>query len=155
VPPGVDKQIRQVTEATAEIAEQTGSTPTDEQLAEKLQISVERLYSIFESARAKHFISIDHPADETVPMSSILPANGTMTPHEHLERSELVDRLADAIQQLDQRQRQIILLYYKQQLTMKQIAEVFEITEPRVSQLHASALMNLSARLGRQNDAKR
>lgn len=155
VPPGVDKQIRQATQASIEITERTGSSPTDEQLAEKLHISVEKLHSIFESARAKHFVSIDHPGEEAAPMGNLLPAGNTMTPHEHLERSELVERLADAIQQLDQRQRQIILLYYKQQLTMKQIAEVFEITEPRVSQLHASALMNLSAQLGRYNDAKR
>jgi len=154
VPAGVDKQIRLATQASVEISERTGSAPTDDQLAEKLQISVERLYDIFESARAKHFISIDHPEDDAIPMGNMLPARNTMTPHEHLEKSELIDRLTDAIQQLDQRQRQIILLYYKQQLTMKQIAEVFEITEPRVSQLHASALMNLSARLGRSNDAK-
>jgi len=155
VPPGVDKQIGQATKAHIEITEQTGSTPTDEQLAEKLHISVDKLHNIFESARAKHFISIDRPADETVPMGNLVPASGALTPHQHLEKSELVERLAKAIQQLDQRQRQIILLYYKQQLTMKQIAEVFEITEPRVSQLHASALMNLSAQLGRQNDGER
>ncbi len=152
VPAGVDKQIRQATQASLEMVEQTGSTPTDEQLAQKLQISVEKLNDVFESARAKHFISIDCPSDDSIPLGNLLSASDTMTPHEHLERSELVEKLAEAIQQLDQRQRQIIVLYYKQQLTMKQIAEIFNITEPRVSQLHASALLHLSAQLGSRKD---
>ena len=66
-----------------------------------------------------------------------------------LEKAELIDKLTDAIRQLPDKQRQIILLYYQQELTMKQIAEVFEITESRVSQLHAAALFNLSIRLRR------
>ena len=44
------------------------------------------------------------------------------------------------------------MLYYQQHLTMKQIAEVFKITEPRVSQLHAAALFNLSAKLRQYDD---
>ena len=61
---------------------------------------------------------------------------------------------ADAIQELDERRVQIIVLYYHEHLTMKQIAEVLEITESRVSQLHASALFNLSARLEQWKDAQ-
>jgi RNA polymerase sigma factor for flagellar operon FliA len=60
---------------------------------------------------------------------------------------------AQAIQQLDQRQRQLILLYYQQHLTMKQIAELFCVTEPRVSQLHATALFNLSVKLRQWDDS--
>ena len=64
-----------------------------------------------------------------------------------MERAELVEQLTEAIQQLNERQRQIIVLYYQQELTMKQIAEVFGLTEPRVSQLHAKALFSLSVKM--------
>ena len=56
------------------------------------------------------------------------------------------------MEELDERRLQILILYYQQHLTMKQIAEVLDITESRVSQLHASALFSLSARLEQWND---
>lgn len=152
VPANVDKQIRQALQAGMEITEQTGLTPTDVQLAEKLQIPIDKLYEIFESARAKHFISIDDSPKDAPAMGEFLAAAKTRTPHEQVEKTELVNELAEAITQLDPRQRQIVVLYYQQQLTMKQIAEVFGITEPRVSQLHASALFNLSLKLRQWKD---
>ena len=59
----------------------------------------------------------------------------------------VVQSQSQDIQKLTENQRQVILLYYQQHLTMKQIAEVLEITESRVSQVHSSALFNLSVKL--------
>ncbi len=154
VPANIDKKIRQTLQASLEITEQTGLTPTDHQLAEKLDIPIDELYEIFECARAKHFLSIDDSQEDSPPLVELLPAPNTATPHEHVEKRELINELAEAITQLNQRQRQIILLYYQQQLTMKQIAKVFNITEPRVSQLHASALFSLALKLRQWRDGR-
>ena len=154
VPANVDKQIKRALQISMEIAEQTGTAPSDEELAQRLDISVDELYDIYESARAKHFISMDDSGEQMPALSSLLPATEASSPDEHIEQSELVDKLAEAIQQLEQRQRRIILLYYQQQLTMKQIAEIFEITEPRVSQIHAGALFNLAVKLGQWKDGR-
>jgi RNA polymerase sigma factor for flagellar operon FliA len=83
-----------------------------------------------------------------------LAATHTNAPDEQIERAELIDKLAEEIQQLSKKQRQLILLYYQQHLTMKQIAEIFEITESRVSQMHASVIFNLSVKLRRWNDGR-
>jgi RNA polymerase sigma factor for flagellar operon FliA len=83
-----------------------------------------------------------------------LTAANPVSPEEKIEREELINKLAEAIRQLSERQRQVILLYYHQQLTMKQIAEILEITESRVSQLHASALFNLSVKLRQWKDGR-
>jgi RNA polymerase sigma factor for flagellar operon FliA len=147
IPPTVDKQIRRATQVSLEITNHTGITPTDEELAEKLQITVDELYQVFENARAKFFVSIDSSTENSPPLGSSLATDDTTAPDQQFEQAELVDKLTKAIRQLNERQRQVILLYYQQQLTMKQIAEVFNITEPRVSQLHASALFNLSVKL--------
>jgi RNA polymerase sigma factor for flagellar operon FliA len=88
------------------------------------------------------------------PLGSLLAASNTTTPDEQAERTELTDKLTEAIQQLSQKQKQIIILYYQQHLTMKQIADVFEITESRVSQLHASAIFNLSVKLRQWKDGR-
>jgi RNA polymerase sigma factor for flagellar operon FliA len=85
-------------------------------------------------------------------LSNLLTAKNPAAPEEKVEREELIDKLAEAIRQLSERQRQVIVLYYRQQLTMKQIAEILEITESRVSQLHASSLFNLSVKLRQWED---
>ncbi|MFC1676876.1 sigma-70 family RNA polymerase sigma factor [Planctomycetota bacterium] len=147
VPANIDKQIRETIQVTAEITEKTGSAPSDEELAEKLNITIEKLYKTFQNARAKNFLSIDNSTEDSHALSNFLASAKTTTPDQQLERRELVGKLTKAIQQLSERQRQVILLYYQQELTMKQIAEVFKITEPRVSQLHANAIFNLSLKL--------
>ena len=154
VPANLNKQIRTALQMAQKITEQTGTAPTDAQLAEKLGITVDKLYETLESARAQHFVSIDALGESTPALSELLMTSGTTTPAQKIERAELIDKLAEAIQQLPKRQKQIILLYYQQNLTMKQIAEVFEITEPRISQLHASALFNLSLKLRQWKDGR-
>lgn len=154
VPSNLNRQIQDALQLSRKITEQTGTAPTDEELAEKLGVAVDELYKTFESARAQHFISLDGFGEDMPPLASLLAAANTLTPDEQVERAELIDKLAEAIQQLSTRQRQIILLYYQQHLTMKQIAEVFEVTESRVSQLHASALFNLSVKLRQWKDGR-
>lgn len=147
LPANVEKQIKEASQTSLEITNQTGKVPTEEELADKLQITVEKLYQTLENARTRNFVSIDSSSDDLSPLSASLVAPDTLLPDKQLERSELVKKLTEAIQQLNERQRQIIILYYHKELTMKQIAKVFDITEPRVSQLHASALFNLSIKM--------
>ena len=154
LPANLSRQIREALELSKEIIERTGAAPTDAELAEKLGITIDELYEIFKNARAQHFISIDGFGPDKPALSNSLAAVHTVKPDEQIEQAELVDKLAEAIQQLPQRQRQIILLYYQQHLTMKQIAEVFKITESRVSQLHAGTLFALSVKLRRWNDGR-
>ncbi|GAG33054.1 unnamed protein product, partial [marine sediment metagenome] len=145
---------RKAMQLSLEITEQTGSAPSDDELAEKLEITIDKLYETFGNARAKHFVSIDSFKDGSFTVSSSLPPTNTATPAQQIERTELKHKLTEAIQQLDERQRQVILLYYQRQLTMKQIAKVFNITEPRVSQLHATAIFNLSVKLRQWKDGR-
>jgi RNA polymerase sigma factor for flagellar operon FliA len=146
MPAHVNKQIREATQLRIDLTEQRGVSPTDEELAQKLQITVDKLYQTFNHARAKHFLSFDRSFEDES-LSGFLMADDTPEPSQRMEQAELVEQLTEAVQQLDERQRQIIVLYYQQELTMKQIAEVFGLTEPRVSQLHAKAIFNLSVKL--------
>jgi RNA polymerase sigma factor for flagellar operon FliA len=152
VPANLNKQIRSAMQMARKITEQTGNAPADDELAEKLGVTVDKLYETLESARARHFVSIDAFEEDVPALGGLLTAAGTATPEQQIERGELIEKLTEAIRQLTKRQQQIILLYYQQHLTMKQIAEVFEISEPRVSQLHASALFNLSVKLREWKD---
>lgn len=152
LPASLNKQIRNAVELSQQITQQTGCTPTDEELAERLGLTVDEVYGLFENARARHFVSIDGFADQEPALADFVAVAETATPDQQLEKVELVEKLHQAIQQLDKKRREIVLLYYQQHLTMKQIATLLDITESRVSQLHASALFNLSARLGQWKD---
>jgi len=147
VPTNLSKRIRNAQKLSQKITEQTGSAPSDNELAEKLDITVNELYEMFENARSQHFVSLDSSDEDTPALGNLLVAGKISSPDEQIERTELIDKLAEAIQHLTERQRSVILLYYQQHLTMKQIADVLEITESRVSQVHASALFNLSVKL--------
>lgn len=154
VPANLSKRIRDAQELSRKITEQRGTVPADTELAEKLGITIEELYETFEIARAQSFISLDGFGDDCPALGNLLAAGHTSDPNLKIERAELIEKLAEAIQNLSERQRQVVLLYYQQQLTMKQIAEILEITESRVSQLHAAALFNLSVKLRQWKDGR-
>jgi RNA polymerase sigma factor for flagellar operon FliA len=151
-PANLSKRVRDAQSLSQKIAEKTGTTPTDEELAEELGITPDELSELFENARARHFISLDGFDEDSPALGNLLTADRAYTPDKQIEQKELINKLAEAIQQLPQKHRQIVLLYYQRHLTMKQIAELFEVTESRVSQLHASALFNLSVKLKQWND---
>ena len=147
VPSNLSRRIRDAQQVSQSIAHEKGSAPDDYELAEELGITVTELHEMFDNARAQHFISLDGYGDDIPGLGNVLPADRNSSPDEQVERAELIEKLAEGIQKLTENQRQVILLYYQQHLTMKQIAEVLEITESRVSQVHSSALFNLSVKL--------
>lgn len=146
-PPALVRQFEQAQDLSARMLEESGNQPTDEELAERMEIPLDKLYQMFETVRARHFLSIHGLDDEAPALGDCLAAEDIEEPSSRIEREELIEHLALAIQDLPKKQRRIVVLYYHKELTMKQIAEVLEITESRVSQLHAAALFSLSSAL--------
>ncbi len=154
VPPNLNKRIQETARITRRITNEKGSPPTDSEIAKAMDISLNRLYETMKGARAQHFISIHNLEEDKPALGSVLAAADTTMPEDKIQQAELVDHLAKAIRTLTERQRQIILLYYQKNMNMKQIAKVFDITEPRVSQLHARALFNLLVKLKEYKDVE-
>ncbi|MBE0534099.1 MAG: FliA/WhiG family RNA polymerase sigma factor [Phycisphaerae bacterium] len=153
-PPQLKRQFDQAQEIVRQTAEHTGRTPSDEELAAQLDMPVAKMYRMFENARARNFLSIHALSDEAPSLADALTASGEPRPEEGLDRRELLQQLTRAIADLPKRQRQIIILYYGKELTMKQIAEVLHVTESRISQLHAAAVFRLSAKLKTFSDSE-
>jgi RNA polymerase sigma factor FliA len=145
-PARLKKQLDRAQALVREAIEQTGRPPSDEELAAAMDLRPRQLYRLFEQARARHFLSL-HGLDEETPALGAALAAPTHPPAGQVEQQELRTALAAAIGGLPDRQRQIVLLYYTRELTMRQIAAVLGVTESRVSQLHAAALFSLSVRL--------
>lgn len=147
VPASIYGQIRAIRRVYEALASEKGSPPSDEELAARAGIDVAQLYRTLQEARKQNFLSI-HGLDEEHPvLGDILPPDRSPSPEAQVERREVLDALAEAIRQLPERDRLVLLLYYERDLTMKEAAQVLGITESRVSQIHASALFRLSMKL--------
>jgi len=146
-PAAMCSQIRLVKEAYNQCYATTGIPPADEELAKTAGLSVSQLYRTLEEARRQNVLSIHGLSEDSPAIGALVPADGAPSPLDQVERNDMLTRLAQAITELPTRDRQLILLYYERDLTMKEVAEVLELTESRVSQLHASALFKLSMKL--------
>jgi len=152
LPSHLNRQVKELMALSQRILDETGVPPTDDELARQLGISQDQVYSLLDGARAQRFLSLQGGDEESPSLESGLCATGVESPDQEMERTELVEGMSAAIGELDDKRRQIVVLYYQQHLTMRQIAEVLGITESRVSQLHSSALFNLSAKLREWRD---
>ena len=144
VPPTVHNQIRQMQQAYQRFYAQHGVPPTDEDLANQIGITLDELYHTMEEARRQHFLYIHGLSDDQTSLESLMPVSRGSSPESLVERQELLEKLAGAIREMPARDRHILMLYYERDLTMKEVAAVLKVTESRVSQLHASALLKLS-----------
>lgn len=149
VPAGVRQRVRDIRRAYQDLASESGSPPDDEALAQRAGLSVETLLRTLEEARKQNFLSIHGLEDDDSSMEALVPPDAAPQPHAQAERNEQLANLAQAIRELPQRDRVMLILYYERDLTMKEVAQVLGITESRVSQVHASALFKLSMKLGR------
>lgn len=150
--PKVLKQVKRLRECYVRLTSQLTRPPADEELAAEAGITPEQLYRTLSEARRQQFLSIHGLGDEQPLGGALTPVDRDPSPQQQLERKELKQQLAQAIMELPQRDRHVLVLYYKEDLTMKEIAEVLKLTEARVSQLHSAALFKLSARLKQDDD---
>lgn len=146
-PPAVKKLFDQAQDVAERFLHEHGTIASDDQVAKAMNLPLDKLYQIYETARARHFLSISGVDEDAPALGDFLAAPDDNAPSSRMERQEIKKALAEAIKELPEKQRQIILLYYHRELTMKQISEAMELTESRISQLHAAALFKLSVRM--------
>lgn len=143
----VHHKIRDLQEVYERFASSNGRPPSDEELAQKLNIPLQDMYKILDDARRQNFLSIHGIMQDEPVLGAFAPASHEPSPDAEAERKEMLERMAQAIQELPERDRVVLLLYYERDLTMKEAAKVLEVTESRVSQIHSSALFKLSMKL--------
>jgi RNA polymerase sigma factor for flagellar operon FliA len=149
VPSNVHQDLRHIEESYRRLSAKTGRPPSDEQLARETKLPLEKLYKTLQEGRCRHFLSIHGLSEDKSPLQGLVPPDQEPRPDQQAEQKEMLQVLTDALMDLSERDRHVLLLYYDRDLTMKETAEVLGVTESRVSQLHASALFKLSMKLGR------
>ncbi|MDR2883979.1 MAG: FliA/WhiG family RNA polymerase sigma factor [Deferribacteraceae bacterium] len=140
-------KIKALEGAAGELAKELGRTPTIEELAAHTGIEEDELYRIYDLQGSDRVISLDESSDEDgVGLIEFIQSN-RLSPEEEVMQNSVTEILAEEIDKLKEKERLVISLYYYEELTMKEIGEVLDLTESRVSQLHASAVQKMKRKL--------
>lgn len=143
VPRSVRSRSRQIQDAIAELEHQLGRAPTDEEIAAELQIEVVELEKWLADVATGSVGPLDHVAMDSTPSHG----DAQSQPGSALEEGELRDAMRQEISKLPEREQAVLVLYYDDGLTLAEIGEALGVTESRISQIHAKAVLQLRSRL--------
>ncbi len=146
-PRGTRRRAKEIEAAISALEEEHSRTPSDQEVADYLGISLDDYGRELLDASFS-IVPLDgslRPAesDDFLSLSDIIEDPRSPNPTSEIERSELRQALTEALQELPERDRIIIALYYHEELTLKEIGHVLDISESRVCQLHARAILRL------------
>jgi RNA polymerase sigma factor for flagellar operon FliA len=152
VPRSVRSRAREIERAIASLEARFGRAPTDEEIAEKVGISVTELEESLTDISRSSIAALDElwsvsGEGDQVSLLDTLEDPDSVRPADALDETELREILGDAISRLPEREKLVITLYYYEELTLREIGEVLGVTESRISQLHTKAILRLKARL--------
>jgi RNA polymerase sigma factor for flagellar operon FliA len=145
-PRSVHRKARAVAAVVQEIERKTGRDARDVEIAEGLGVSLDEYHAIVQDAASCRIATLDDTTAAT--------AAGSEDPFRETADDRFREALAEAIDNLPERERLVMSLYYSDGLNLKEIGAVLKVTESRACQLHGQALVRLKARLADWRDAQ-
>ena len=149
IPRSVRQRQRKIDEAMKQIEMRTGKTASDEELAKQLGLTEEELCSWQTQLKVTYVVSLNE-FEENGPEPMIDSAHPVRfsQPEEVVEEAELKEKLAESLELLTEKERRVIELYYYEDMTLKEISKILEVSESRISQLHTKALNKMRKKMG-------
>jgi len=145
-PRSVHRKAREVAKAIHDIEQATGQEAKESDVAKKLNMSLEDYRHITQDAARCQVMSLDnHGGDDE---DGIDYADTADSPLQQLQRDEFQGAMAEAIAEMPEREKLVLSLYYNDELNLREIGAVLEVSESRVCQIHGQALLRLKSRLG-------
>lgn len=144
LPRTVRKKIKDIKLATEELKQKFGRMPTPAEIAQHLDIDIEKVNQIMsEDVTITSIYDKRGNADDSMEIIDTIEDSNRQTPHELMEEKNVKTDLQRALMRLPERERILMVLYYQENMTMKEIGTTLGMSESRVCQLHAQGLMKL------------
>jgi RNA polymerase sigma factor for flagellar operon FliA len=151
IPRGVRRRSKELVQTMHKMEEELGRAPHDDELAERLGISKEKL-KVLLSESQNLMLSLDDTygndsSGSNLTLLDLVEDKNSPDPQGEFEAGELRKRLAQAIASLPEREKLLIALYYHENMTLREIGDIICVSESRACQLHAQAILRLRGRL--------
>ncbi len=145
-PRSVHKNSRMVSEAIKQLEADLGRDVTDIEVAEKLDISLNDYHHILSEVSNGKIIGIEDLSVGEDSLSNMEDANNN-DPYENIEKIVFKKSLSECISTLPEREALVLSLYYDEELNLREIGQILDVSESRVSQIHSQAMHRLKARM--------
>lgn len=146
-PRSVHRNGRRVTEAIKIVEGRTGRDATDAEVSKELGISIDDYHSLLKDSVDSRLFSLDELLDPRDEQPGEQFAGAEPSPVASVEKGAFVLALTREIEKLPEREKLVLALYYDEELNLKEIGQVLEVSESRVSQIHSQAALRLRSRL--------
>ena len=147
-PRSMRRRAREIEAAYLQLEQHYNRPATEEEIAAHLGLSISEFHRLLGDIRGLTVTGLDYAEDdETGIRPRQIPSDPAQMPLARYEQAEVSEHLAKAIDKLPERERQVVALYYLEEMNMKEIGAVLGVTESRVSQVHTQAVIRLRASL--------
>ncbi len=149
IPRSVRQKQKLIDSANSRFETEYGRAATDEELANELEVSIDEYYAMQGQTKVTNLISLDEFVEQGSEMRMDPTGNSHFEqPERAVEKEELTKMISEALELLTDKERQVVMMYYYDEMTLKEISLVLEVSESRVSQLHTKSLVKLKKKLG-------
>lgn len=144
MPRSTRKKIKDVKQASEILKQKFGRAATNEEIAQYMGIEKDKVVSILaEDTSVGSLYEKKYSGDEGIELIDTIEDTNSVSPLDKLEEKDVKNELQAALKKLPERERMVMVLYYHENMTLKEIGESIDVSESRVCQIHAQAIMKL------------
>jgi RNA polymerase sigma factor for flagellar operon FliA len=154
VPRSIHEKAKKVEKTMQELMQHTGAVPSNAQMAKALKMPVGQYEQLLEQIRPTTFVCLDSVQGhdgEGGPVYDVIADESQTNPEHWTSVRELAGLIEQRLQELPEMQRKVLALYYFEDLRLREIAEAFGVTESRICQIHAQAILAIKALLRKED----
>ena len=151
VPRSIREKAKLVEKAYAKLESEFGRPATDEEMCQELSVSKDEFHELLNKSKSISLLNIDDSASfnrgDKKLMAGLMEDDHHSNPFTMVSHKNIRDKIKEGIKSLAEKQRLVLSLYYYEDLNLKEIGQVLDVTESRVSQLHTQAILKLKVKL--------
>ncbi|PIE97883.1 MAG: RNA polymerase sigma factor WhiG [Treponema sp.] len=152
VPRSVRQKTKQVEETISSLEARLGRSATNEEIAKGLGLSIDDYYELLLKISTSSIISLtsvrfSNDDSDSGSIGDTIEAPSSLNPDVIVEKEEIKRIVINSINELPDREKKVLIMYYYEDMTLKEIGKVLNVTESRVSQIHTSANLKLKVKL--------